>query len=448
MSDRRAGRVYRRAAKALWLAVGSIGAAAPAGPAFAAVSYEARGASESLESFYSARADKPLWFDSRGTAGMGQRNLIALLRSAAADGLNPQSYHSKTLDRVLRSARSGRAADVLRADRMLSQAFLAFVRDQRRTPRIDMVWVDPELLPAAPSPRALLEEASRAPSLEFYLAEMRWMSPIYAGLRRAIANGFGSTESEQALLRVNLERARALPSGAGRYVLVNAAAARLTAYEGREIVDSMRVVVGKPVYPTPMMAALIRFTSLNPYWNVPPDLAAENIAPKVVKGGKAYLKAKGYQLLSSWDEDARVVDPATVDWKKVAARKTEVRLRQLPGPANSMGQMKFMFPNIQGIYLHDTPHKELLSEASRMFSGGCVRLEDAARLARWLHGEMPTTASKRPEQRVDLPQPVPVFITYLTAFPSGSKIAYFADFYGRDQKALASLGRITSLAGR
>ena len=112
-----------------------------------------------------------------------------------------------------------------------------------------------------------------------------------------------------------------------------------------------------------------------------------------------------------------------------------------------MGKMKFMFPNNQGVYLHDTPQKELLTEASRMFSGGCVRLEDAPRLARWLYGEPLKTTSKRAEQRVDLPEPVPVFITYLTVMPSGTELATFPDVYGRDREELAMAGNRV-IAGR
>jgi murein L,D-transpeptidase YcbB/YkuD len=277
---------------------------------------------------------------------------------------------------------------------------------------------------------------------------MRWMNPIYAGLREAIANGAGHDQAERDLLRLNLERARALPSS-GRYLVVNATAAQLTMYEDGNVVDTMRVVVGKPINPTPMMAAQMRFASLNPYWNVPPDLAAERVAPAVVKEGIGYLRQKGYQLLASWDPDAKVIDPGTVDWKAVADGREEVRLRQLPGPSNAMGKMKFMFPNAQGIYLHDTPQKELLSEASRLFSGGCVRLEDASRLARWLfNGKVPTTKSARPEQRVDLPRPVPVFLTYLTAVPDGGNVAFLPDVYNRDRAALAALYGSRSLASR
>jgi murein L,D-transpeptidase YcbB/YkuD len=174
---------------------------------------------------------------------------------------------------------------------------------------------------------------------------------------------------------------------------------------------------------------------------VPPDLAAERIAPKVVKQGLRYLDDLGYQVLSDWSPTAEIVDPGTIDWKAVAAGKTEVLMRQLPGPHNSMGRMKFMFPNDAGVYLHDNPERELFSEASRLYSGGCVRLEDAARLGRWLFGYDLDWESAGTEQVVPLANPVPVYITYLTAMPDqgGSSIAYYDDVYGRDKERLATL---------
>ena len=108
-------------------------------------------------------------------------------------------------------------------------------------------------------------------------------------------------------MRINLERVRDLPAGKGRYIVVNAAAQRLFMYENGEAVDSMRVVVGKPVYPTPMMSAYVRFASLNPYWFVPPDLAAERIAPNVLKQGVSYLDRLGYQVVSDFVEDPKII---------------------------------------------------------------------------------------------------------------------------------------------
>jgi L,D-transpeptidase YcbB len=445
----RAGRLVRPAR--LSLCAAALAAAAAALPVSAAqstlsavVAAEPAGG-QSLADFYAARDGRPLWLRATGDAGVEPMILLDLLRTADADGLDPKRYRVSQLSRVLRAARGGSPAEVRKADLLLSQAFVAYVRDLKRTPPVGIVWVDPELKPKPPTARQLLETAARAPSLEAWLADMRFMHPIYAGLRTAIVRGHGS--SDRQLLRLNLERARALPSGPGRHIIVNATAARLTAYEGGEIVDSMRVVVGKPKNPTPMMAAYIRFTALNPYWYVPTDLAAERIAPNVLKQGLRYLKAQGYQVMANWTDDATVIDPETIDWQAVVDGTREVHIRQLPGRANAMGTMKFMFPNAQGVYLHDTPDKELLTEPARMFSGGCVRLEDAPRLAAWMHGKPLSATGRKAEQRVDLPRPVPVFITYLTIMPSGTELAVFPDVYGRDRDELALLGK-SLMAGR
>jgi murein L,D-transpeptidase YcbB/YkuD len=207
-------------------------------------------------------------------------------------------------------------------------------------------------------------------------------------------------------------------------------------YENGQVVDSMRVVAGRPdaIAQTPMMNAFIRYVALNPYWNSPADITSKRLAPTILKEGRAYFKNRGYELLSDWSDHARVIDPMSIDWRAVAAGRLQARLRQKPGPANSMGKMKFMFPNAQGIWLHDTPEREKIDEAARLQSNGCVRLEDAARFARWLFdGRPPRPQGAKPEQKVNLPAPVPLYITYLTAVPSGTSIVYFDDFYGKDR---------------
>jgi murein L,D-transpeptidase YcbB/YkuD len=199
----------------------------------------------------------------------------------------------------------------------------------------------------------------------------------------------------------------------GRHVLVDAASARLFMIENGQVVDSMRVIVGKPDSATPTLRSTIYHATLNPYWNVPVDLARKIIAPRVVKDGPAYLEARGYKVLTKFGSDAQEIDPESVDWQAVADGHEEVYVRQLPGPGNSMGRMKFGFVNNNGIFLHDTPKKELFEEASRQLSNGCVRLEDADRLARWMLGRDPAAEQAAPEQHVSLPQPVHIRITYL-----------------------------------
>jgi murein L,D-transpeptidase YcbB/YkuD len=198
----------------------------------------------------------------------------------------------------------------------------------------------------------------------------------------------------------------------GRYVLVDAASARLYMIEDGRVRDSMKVIVGKPETPTPELKSVINYETLNPYWHVTPDLAQTLIAPRVLKEGEAYLTTRGYEVLSGWGPDAQVLSPDSVDWKAVAAGQARVYVRQRPGPANSLGQFKFDLPNGDGIYLHDTPKKELFAQDVRNLSHGCVRLEDAPRLARWLLGKDPPAAAA-PEENVLLPQPVPITISYL-----------------------------------
>jgi L,D-transpeptidase YcbB len=415
-------------------------AAAPLAAAHAAPAPQRAGqgvVGQSVEDFYRARRDAPLWLSP--AAGDAAQQLIITLANARVDGLDPDRYRVAALQETMRKAWGGDRKAVERAEQELSRAFTAYVRDLKRDPGAGMIYVDQQLQPAPPSPLAILLEAAAARSLSSYVRDMGWMNPIYGQLRRALLGHAYTSEQERQLLQLNLERAKVLPAGRGKYVLVNAAQQRLYMYENGEAVDAMNVVVGKPKYPTPMMAAYIRFASLNPYWFVPPDLAAERIAPNVVKEGLRYLDKKGYQVLSDWGPDARLIDPATIDWKAVADGRIEVTMRQLPGPENAMGRMKFMFPNAEGIYLHDTPEKQLLKEAARLFSGGCVRLEDAPRLARWLFGRPLVWETAGTEEAVPLDTPIPVYIGYLTAMPNGSSIAYFDDIYGRDAARVAAL---------
>jgi len=232
----------------------------------------------------------------------------------------------------------------------------------------------------------------------------------------------------------NLHRARIFPAK-GRYVVVDAASAKLWMVEDGRFMDSMKVIVGKSDSQTPEIASVIHYATLNPYWNVPPDMVRSMIAQNVLNQGPGYLKAHSYELLSNFSENAQVLSPSEVDWRAVADGRRTIRVRQLPGPGNSMGHLKFGFANDQGVYLHDTPKKELFASDDRDLSHGCVRLEDAERLGRWLLGREPSTASSDPEQHVLLPAPVPVYVTYLTAHADDGQLTMIDDPYGRDAAA-------------
>lgn len=232
-------------------------------------------------------------------------------------------------------------------------------------------------------------------------------------------------------LAINLDRARLLPGPGVRHITVNTAAQQLIYYQDGTEAGRMKVVVGKPDEQTPMLAGMVRYAILNPYWNVPPDLVHRKAAAGTFNRGS--LQKLGFEALSDWTAGARRLDPAEVDWDAVKAGRQEVRVRQLPGPSNAMGKVKFMFPNDLGIYLHDTPERELFAKSPRYFSSGCVRLEDAQRLGEWLFGKPLAAQSDAPEQNVALPRPVPVYLTYLTAQASDDgRVQYFDDAYDRD----------------
>jgi len=396
-----------------------------------------------IAAFYRAHADRPLWVQGDRLRPEAQR-VLELIEGAAADGLDAFDYRPRELAEAMQAARSGEPADLARAELLLSRAFALYARDLRRPGPLNMVYVDAELAPRAPTLRAVLDQLAAAPSLRAGIEQATAVNPLYAKLRAAYAAELARgrlTSEQEAGVRATLERLRALPADLGdRFVLVDAASARLWMYENGRPVGSMKVVIGRPGEPTPLMAAYFRHLTLNPYWNVPPDLVQRLVAPNVVQQGPKYLRNAGYQVLTDWGEDARPREPSAVDWRKVAAGEEQLPLRQLPGPRNSMGRMKFMFPNKLGVYLHDTPNRELFSEGDRRRSAGCVRLEDADRLAEWLFGRRIEASSDAPEQHVPLNDRVPVYITYLTAMPEGGRLAFHDDHYGRDRPLLARLG--------
>ena len=200
----------------------------------------------------------------------------------------------------------------------------------------------------------------------------------------------------------------------GRYILVDAASARLYMIEDGRVRDSMKVIVGKPETPTPALKSVINYETLNPYWHVTADLAKTLIAPRVLQDGD-FLPQRP-RLRGSLDIRPRCARAFTGQRRLEGGRRGQahVFVRQKPGPANSLGNFKFDLPDGDGIYLHDTPKKELFAQDQRNLSHGCVRLEDAPRLARWLLGKDPPAAAA-PEEHVLLPRPVPITISYLDA---------------------------------
>ena len=429
-----------------------IAAVVPQGPAadVAAISAQMAktlaqpGADTELAAFYAARGGRPLW-TAQGRIAPEAGRLIALVRASRADNLNPGDYRSDELEALVRTASSGQPEDLATAELALTATLASWGSDLHRSrPAAEALYTDAQFRPPSLSRQAALDAMAKAPSLKAGLAEVTRMNPLYMRLRDAVQaqpNG-----PNAAVIRANMERARALPVDLGRrFILVDVAAQRLWMYQDGQPVDSMKVVVGKPSDPTPAMAALVRYAVFRPYWNVPPDLVAHRMAPKVLKQGVGYFNGQHLQALSNWDDSkAKVINPKRVNWRAVAAGRQTLRVRQLPFPGNMMGQVKFMFPNPKGVYLHDSPLRTFFSGEERLASAGCVRLEDAPRLGRWLLGDDVVEQGQGPgpaEQRVNLPKPVPVYLAYLTAVPTKQGLSVRKDIYHRDAPLIAQLDR-------
>ncbi|WP_265570190.1 L,D-transpeptidase family protein [Sphingomicrobium nitratireducens] len=366
----------------------------------------------------------------------GQRaadRLIALLEHADLEGFAAGPTMAVQARALLDKAKLGVEADRKAADRFLTDAFAGYM-DVLNAPVYGVEYGDNWARPSRLSSGVLLKNALAVPSLEAFVTRQASINPVYDRLRHA-ASALPANDPARTKVASSLERVRAFPTRT-KFVLVDSATQRLWMFENGEVVDSMKVVVGKQEYATPMIASTIYYGTFNPYWHVPYHLIRNTIAPNVRRQGVGYLKARGYEVVDRWAADATIVDPKSVDWA-AAAKTGDLKVRQLPGGANSMGNMKFDFANSEGIYLHDTPMKEYFKRDVRALSNGCIRLEDAARFGRWLFQGQALPATGGREQHVLIPEPVPVYVTYLTANAIEGQLAYADDIYGLDKAMLA-----------
>ena len=404
--------------------------AASAGLALLALSNSgAAQAQTSVGTFANFTAPR-IWFRS-GTADPAVNQLVAILKRAPFDGLAAGPQLAAQVEASVAQAQSGNPQDVANAERLLSSAWVAYVQQVKR-PTTGMIYAYPVLQPKGSQPELILLTAAAAPSLSAYLSQVSSVNPIYSQLRDtawAEAQASGNLTPDPRLL-ANLDRVRSIPA-TGRFLVVDAGTSMLTLYENGAPIDSMKVITGTSELPTPLIASYMYYITYNPYWHAPDHLVRKTIAPNVLKLGLSYFKSHGYDVIEDWASD-KVIDPKSIDWKAAAAGSLHLKIRQDPGPLNSMGILKFPFPNPEDIYLHDTPDHSKFAFTNRNLSNGCVRVEDARRLGRWLVGSEPVSPGKDAEIRVQLPRSTPIYLTYITAQVRDGKLSYIKDIYGWD----------------
>jgi murein L,D-transpeptidase YcbB/YkuD len=449
-------------------------------------------------SFYEARGHKPLWHSADGLTQTGQR-LRSQLSRAAEDGLRPEDYATPRLI-------NPRPLDLALADIRLTALAVRYARDARGgriDPRRLSALITPKLdLPAASEVLARLDGhaepdtvlASYQPAHEGYralkakLAELRQSQPQAqpsvripagpairigmrddritlirarfgfapedgrvhdAGLATLVAsfqrdnalpangvinratidamNGGGPT-AKSADLIANMERWRWLAGDLGsEYLIINVPEYMVRKVDHGEVVHAARVVVGKAERPTPIFSDLMDHLVLNPSWTIPPTILREDILPKLA-ADPGYAERRGYQVIR---------------------RGNNITVRQPPGPANALGNIKFMFPNDHAVYLHDTPSRNLFASARRAYSSGCVRVERPLKLAElvlagtdggWSEQRLQSLVGSG-ERTIRLTRKLPIHIVYMTqAVDTDGTLRNFEDIYGFHRRTREALG--------
>jgi len=242
-------------------------------------------------------------------------------------------------------------------------------------------------------------------------------------------------------IRANLERWRWIPRDLGeKYVMINIAGFRVGVFEnGREVL-SMPAIVGTAYRRTPEFSGKMTYIELNPTWTIPTKLVWQDIMPKYRKD-IFYLVDHGIRVFKGWEKGAPEIDPDTVDWSRYSAANMPFMFRQDPGPLNSLGKIKFMFPNKFDVYLHDTPNRDLFNRAIRTFSSGCIRIENPLGLAEYLLRDDPVWTREKILEALEYPttrvivlrNPIPVHMLYWTAWlDDDGRIQFREDIYKRD----------------
>ncbi len=258
---------------------------------------------------------------------------------------------------------------------------------------------------------------------------------ISSALRRSLN---ASNDVSEAKLLANMEEWRWMPEDLGSYhILVNVPEYKFRVVSNGEVVHEERIVVGRPATQSPIFSENMRTVVLQPRWNVPDSIKIKELLPSLRQGGDP-LRRQGLVM----ERNGRRVDPYNVDWSRNDIRNFHVY--QPPSRGNALGVVKFLFPNKHAVYLHDTPSKALFNESSRAFSHGCIRVRNPVRLAEVLLGNdkswdpamVQNLIAKGPEENeVLLDKPVPVHVTYFTAWVADDgEVQTFGDVYGHEKR--------------
>ena len=360
------------------------------------------------------------------------QELLAFIPGMKAEGLNPSDYRADALTAAIAAGESEEL------NKLASEIFVWLVEDLRdgRTPmesRRQWFVVDPDAdrLPTW----KLLEDALASGDIAATLTALHPKHPDYAALRAELATA--TDPARIKLIRANMDRWRWLPQDLGRqYLMTNVPEYMLRLTVRGRIIDTYRVVVGKPGRTaTPQLAEMVEAVIYNPTWTVPQSIVVgEGLGNKVLNNPQ-WAASQGYKATKG-----------AGGWIGVV---------QQPGPTNSLGLMKLDMPNEHAIFLHDTPSRHLFANEMRALSHGCIRVQGARELAMTMSmlgnaetkADIPAIRDEVSEitmsgeyTRYPMKKQWPVYITYFTmATDVDGKMKAFKDIYDRDEPVLEAL---------
>ena len=342
-------------------------------------------------------------------------DLLSVIQSVGAEGLTPRDYKPAGLADAIASRDANRVAQVATDsfNKLSSDFAFGHVRGEDR---IDWHVVDGDL--TNDRQRALLDLALSTHRVGDALRGLLPTHPQYGALRVALTDPINAAQVNT--IRLNMDRWRWLPRDLGtRYIIANVPAYTATLVENGVAISRHRAVAGAIKTPTPQLSAMATGVILNPWWEVPTSISHEVAG----KGGFVAVKNATTGAVQRW--------------------------RQPPGPANALGQMKFVMPNPYAIYLHDTNAKSRFNSSVRAFSHGCVRTDKIGDLARlllsedagtWDPDKVSMTLASKKTQMASFVKPLPVYIVYFTAAAAlDGTIVRYDDVYKRDGTVIAAL---------
>lgn len=383
-----------------------------------------------LKQFYSENAYRLNWVAGSGFTWRANV-IIGELQKADSYGLKSTEFQIPNLKLSI--------TELARAELILSSSILHYV-NHAEGGRLDPRKLSKSIDRGSrfTDPKHILNTITKHGAPNKYLRAFHPKHPQFEALRTKLLPllHISSRQPEVQRILVNMERWRWLPKSLGQFYLwANIPEFRMRVVKGNKFIHETNIVVGKVSNKTPVFSDKMEYLVFHPYWNVPKSIKAAEIMPHLRRSTKIIGKENLRVRYGGKD-----INPYQVNWKSVNANQFD--FYQPPGRKNVLGALKFMFPNKHSVYMHDTPSRHLFKRQLRLYSHGCMRVQNPEKLAKillnrdkgWPGSQVDYLIRNGAHQRVDLSRGVPVHITYLTAWvDSHGKLKMYDDYYGHDQ---------------